>query len=292
MRSLLLTNPRASRVAKRGSRLRALADRTGADYALIEGELFDVSGYDRIFIEGGDGTLQRTLSQLLSRGRVPDIVLVSGGTTNQAASVLAPNETGLTALEPLLSGRGTQTQVPLLEVETEGSTAYGFLLSTGAIPQVTQRVTNPDGGQSSSGLALVGKAIVSATRPGSQWIEPSELRVQASCDDEHVVLDGPHLGTVMTTLPSLYHGLDPFWGEGSGALRLTYTASGAQGLLPTILGLWAGRNNEERLRSRGYQSLRAHSVTLDLSSPAILDGEVVEATRLKVRASEPVTFIS
>ena len=292
MRSLLLVNPRASRVAKRGSRLRALADRTGTDYRLLQDCLPDVSGYDRVFIEGGDGTLQRGLSELLSRGPVPDIVVVSGGTTNQVANILAPDDTGLDALEALLSRPGARRRLPLLRIDNGADQTFGFLLSTGAIPQVTQRVSEPDGRASSTGLALVGKAIVSATRPGSQWIEPTELRLQASSDEELIVLDGPHLGTVMTTLPSLYHGLDPFWGEGSGPLRLTHVASDARGLLPTILGVWAGRKNAERLRERGYQSLRAHGVTMELSSPAVLDGETLEGTRLEVCASDPVTFVS
>ena len=57
-------------------------------------------------------------------------------------------------------------------------------------------------------------------------------------NDTH--LTGPHLGTVATTLPTITMGLDPFWGTGDGALRLTYVNGQYKGIIRHVAGVWVG----------------------------------------------------
>ena len=293
--TLFLVNPRATRVRRDGSLLQAVADRRDIPLDLLE-DGWQPERASTVFIEGGDGTVSRTISAYLaSEFPLPRFALVKGGRTDQVAGVIGLRRQSTRALLDASEGGLDPWDVPLLEVTTDRK-HHGFLFSTGAIPQVTERIGTYRGdrnraGSELAGLRLVGKAVLDATRPGSQVLEKSPATVRASTDAEEVVLKGDHLGTVATTLHTLYAGLDPFWGDGTGDIRVTYAAGDANALLPTILGMWAGRKNRDTLRLRGFQSFNAHSLHIRTGSGMVLDGEPLDASEATVRPTRPVTFL-
>ena len=82
MPALLLTNPRAG---LGGPRLKF----NGATVALGERDLPDVAEYDLLIVEGGDGTLQRVMTELLVKSpaaALPKVAVLPGGSTNMAAA--------------------------------------------------------------------------------------------------------------------------------------------------------------------------------------------------------------
>ena len=82
MPALLLTNPRAG---LGGPRLKF----NGATVALGERDLPDTAEYDLLIVEGGDGTLQRVMTELLAKSpasALPKVAVLPGGSTNMSAA--------------------------------------------------------------------------------------------------------------------------------------------------------------------------------------------------------------
>ena len=300
MKLRFLVNPAAHRVATQGSALRAIADDLDIPCEVLAPD-HQPKPADRVYIEGGDGTVRDVISRYLASNLpLPEFAIVRGGTTDQVAGImgLARQTTkGIIASFDTTEGFAA----PLLRIDTDGATHHGFVLSTGAIPQVTDRIQAYRTPKTSigktlstvglGGATLVGRAVLDATRPGSRLLQPTPVRITADLDTEQLVINEDHLGTLTTTLPSLYLGLDPFWGTGGGALRFTYVEHDATALLPTILGQWVGRQDESKLRARGFSSHNAHSLAFQTSAPVVLDGDPLATTAFTVTATRPVTFI-
>ena len=292
MRALFLVNPNAHKVRKRGSALLALADRTGTLTHLLDAHFSPTESADRVYIEGGDGTVRWVVSAYLKAGiRLPQFAIVKGGTTDQVAGVVGLHRATAKQLEETLDQPLEAWEFPLMEVETETDTHHGFVFSTGAIPRVTAAVERYRGPAGISGAALVGRAIIDATKPGSPFLESSPATVSADQGKEVVVIDGDHLGTIATTLPTLYLGLDPFWGTGEGRMRVTYARGDAKGLVPTIVGQWAGLKNTDKLERRGYQSFNTDHFRIETDAPVVLDGDALEGRVFTLKPTQPVTFV-
>ena len=132
-RTLFLVNPTATRVRRDGSLLQAVADRRDIPLDLLE-DGWKPERATTVFIEGGDGTVSRTISAYLGSDLpLPRFALVKGGRTDQVAGVIGLRKQGTQALLDALHGGLDPWEVPLLEVTTD-RTQYGFLFSTGAIP--------------------------------------------------------------------------------------------------------------------------------------------------------------
>ena len=312
MRTLLLVNPRAKKVARRGSALLAAADALGMEATLVD-ESFQPTPADRVFIEGGDGTVSDLLGRWIGSGlSLPRFALVAGGMTNQVAGVVGLRARSTGALQKAIatpsqrptveaalmeveatSGDPDQAQTP---VQTPVQTLRGFVFSTGVMPRVTERVQGYRDGLGMSGGLLVGRALFDAVKPNSPFRDllPSRLEADLRHGDgrhEQLVISGRHLGTFATTLPSLYLGLDPFWGKEPGAIRVTHGDGDARALASTVLGQWLGRKNAKTLRERGFQSFNTDHLHIQTEAPVALDGEVVEGDTFTVRPTRPVTFL-
>ena len=292
MRALFLVNPTAKRVADRGSILRAVADKTDTPLRLLDGPVKPTESADRVYIEGGDGTVREVVSAWLRSGlNLPQFAILRGGTTDQIAGLVGLKRRSVKAVAESLRLPLKPKPTRLLKIEADGEPHFGFLLSTGAIPQVTKTLEKYRGPEGLSGARLVTRAIVDATKPSSEILEPSAAKVSLDLPGEHVVIEEAHLGTICTTLPGLYLGLDPFWGKEDGAIRMTYARGDAQGLVPTILGQWIGRQKPDVLRRRGFQSYNVNHLSIETAGPIALDGDPLTADRLVVSASQPVTFV-
>ena len=256
-----------------------------------------------VFIEGGDGTAHGVLTAFLALQdqyeTLPNFTLLAGGMTNQVARNIGIKSPSAQRVSSLLKNGPRKThQVPLLRIDTgQASPAFGFLFSTGAIPSATDYCTEQMHGRGVGGTAAVAATILrgvagsKAARDHMMPSTPLSLRIDREHDQTRI--DAPHLGTVVTTLPGLIMKLDPFWGQGSGALRLTYASSDAGHLVRNLAGLWMGRKHISRAKD-GIESFNAHALHYDYNGPCVLDGEriVTADGYIDIRPTAPVTFVT
>ena len=248
----------------------------------------DLEGVDLVAIFGGDGTMQMTLSQILSGSAcsaLPPVAMMPFGTTNMNA--LGLNHTrgrkaAVLSLEQAITSGNLRIQKrPLVRVQDGEETQFGFFFGTGIIATVVERWNlERRSGQFANQLrSLI--AMVNGLRSASSATE--------------VVLDGSPVSIYAlfaTTLDRLIFGTRPFWGDADqGALRLTWIERDAPQLLRHVPGLLRGRPHMAAVP--GYESLTAESLTLQLDNPYIVDGEIFHPTRscLTVEQSDPVRWV-
>ncbi len=303
MSRLFIVNPHSARVSKKESVLSSLSEQ--ADTPLIQLDPFDklpdavvqaaVDGVDHVFIEGGDGTVQGVLSEFLKQAErfetFPSFTIVSGGMTNQVAKNIGLKRSKRRHVKAALNTPLKETQTPLLEVVTSDGQSYaGFVFSTGAIPQVTRYTTSELHRKGIGGsLAVLGGILKGMRGDDEALMKVTPLNI-------HNVFEGQHLGTVVTTLPSLILGLDPFWhgttNTTQGPLRTTWVDGKYKHLARNILGIWMGRKHKDRSEN-GFHSGQYETLDYDYGGDIVLDGEFlsIPSGKFTVRSTRLVTFL-
>lgn len=294
-------NAASAKVAKKGALLPKIAERHGAvlrdvgDFSDVDILVQDAlaAKAEHIVIEGGDGTVQGILTEFLrheSTRNLPIFTLVPGGNTNQVARNIGLNAATPQAVANALGQNKTLSEAPLLRVKDKaGRKYYGFLFSSGALPQVTDYTKDKlhDRGLGGS-LAVIG-GILKGVSGDAGITKPTQVKLNIEADGLHK-LRGPHLGTIVTTLPGLMLGLDPFWGAGDRPLRVTYVAGEYQKLVRHVASLWLGNKSKDRSQD-GMFSWTANSLKYRYKGPCILDGELLDLTKgFKIRATQPIRF--
>lgn len=291
MKSACFINPASGRIKRHGSRLAESARVNGAIcFELTHfGQLSKFAdrciqeNVEQVFIEGGDGTVHSVLSAFLSRcsdiSGLPRFGILPGGMTNQIARNIGLRHTDYEALKHSLSHKRSGQPHPLLHLKIDGADdTFGFLFSTGAVPQATEyAVTKLHGSGIGGGLAVamtIAKGILGSRKARDEFIPPSDLALSITQDKGITEFNGPHLGTLVTTLPGLMLNIDPFWGEGPGKLRLTYASETARKLPINAAGLWMGRKKDRT--KDGLESFNADHLSFRYDGPCVLDGEAVK----------------
>lgn len=299
MKRLFIVNPLSERVSRKGSVLEQL---TSDDSPIVHLNTFDglpeavsraaEDNIEHVIIEGGDGTVQGVISEFLRQEErfvnFPKFSIIPSGMTNQVSKNI-----GLTSAKKrrviarLSSSQLKATTLPLLILsggnEPEQS---GFLFSTGAIPQITNYTKSQLHGKGIGGsLAVIG-GVIKAIRGNDDTL------MQSSAIDIKDIYQGDHLGTVLTTLPSLLLGLDPFWGKGDVPLRFTWATAEYKKLGRNIVSLWLGRKSKDRSHD-GLFSKNCDQLDFNYSGPVVLDGEFLSfpTGKFTIRPSRPVTFL-
>ncbi|MBA4098861.1 MAG: hypothetical protein C0484_19110 [Rhodospirillum sp.] len=246
-------------------------------------------GVDHLVINGGDGTAQAVLGELLDRSPFsapPRITLIGGGMTNVIAHDVGMPSAPIDALRRVLTraGKGDAGEVlrrTTIAVKCGGRarTDYGFLAGAVGFYQGT-RLTRRD-------MHRVGLRQSLATKAGIVW---SVVRLLLHGEGERSGLHGervaiglngappreaPYLFILATTLERLLPGVMPFWGHDHGAIKLTTIASPAQRFGRAAISVVRGRPRPW-MHQAGYASTRADRISLRLTSPIVVDGEVFD----------------
>lgn len=246
-------------------------------------------GVEHLIINGGDGTTQAVLGELLDRspfGVWPRLTLIGGGMTNVIAHDVGIPDAPVDALRRILSGARAGSGAQILHRTTiavkcsgKARVEYGFLAGAVGFYQGAL-LTRRD-------MHRVGFRQSLATKAGIIW---SVIRLLLHGEGERSGLHGEHVAIglngapprearylfiLATTLERLLPGVMPFWGHDHGAIKLTTIASPAPRFGRAAMSVVRGRPRPW-MSDAGYASTRADRISLRLTSPIVVDGEVFD----------------
>ncbi|MBB4659287.1 diacylglycerol kinase family protein [Parvularcula dongshanensis] len=266
------------------------AARAVPDFGAIEAQ---IEGHDLIAVEGGDGTVLAVTTAVMRRveagAPAPRLILVPGGMTDLVARIAgAPREASV--LTRLLTKGGRLRRLPVLRVEGAGDPLFGFFLAAGAVPRGIAYAREAIQSQGAEGSLQVAGAVA-----GIAWGEKGRRKAIMAPDATRADLDGETFGpdarfALVTTLPGLMVGLDPFWGREKAPIRVTLARGDSRHLRRRLVQLWLGMK-PNRTAVDGYLSRNVHTLRLDTEAPLVLDGEDIPTGPLTVTSPRSLTVV-
>ncbi len=303
----ILNNLRAGQSRKTVSRvlslLRAYPDvmHVETDHAASLPEAladFARNGIDLLVVNGGDGTLQHALTEILGGDEfqhIPMLAPLRGGRTNMTALDLGAQRDpvkGLTSvLEAVRTRRLGERMVrrPVLRVAYHRgfSVQYGMFFGAGMIHRaiaLTHRLFPKGRNHGVLGPGLVTASLIGKTllRPRNGVLAPD--KVQMLLDGESV-LQGEFRLVIASSLNRLFLRINPFWGQGNAPVRFTCAASGAQNFAKAAVGMLRGRPKPFVTPEAGYTSKNVQRAELRFDCGFTVDGEIFAP-----RSDETVTL--
>ena len=264
---------------------------------------------DILAVNGGDGTLQFVLTEILGHdafdGRVPMIAPLRGGRTNMTALDIGTQRDSAQAMSDLISAvrageiedRIVERNVLRVEYGLQHDLGYGMFFGGGVIARAVELVQRafPKGrAQGVFGGTLVTAGLLGrlATGQGTgDVLEPDKVEVLLDREpvdaDQFTILMG-------CTLDRLFSGMNPFWGRGEGPVRFTGFEKNAEQLWKAIPGILKGQPAEWVGESSGYISRNVRQVAMRLDSAFTIDGEVFENRSdggMHISAEDVVRFV-
>lgn len=253
---------------------------------------------DLLVVNGGDGTLQHSLTEIL-RGdafeRIPLIAPLRGGRTNMAALDLGARRDPAKGVAALLAavdaGRIAERFVsrPVLRVNSSNrrETYYGMFFGAGMIHRavaLTHRLFPSGRSQGVLGAGVMTGTLVAkaALQPKQGVLRPDKAQILLNGE---MVPQGEFYMVIASTLRRLFLRMNPFWGRGPGAVRFTCVASSSERYALTAPGILAGRAPASATPERGYTSENVERAELHFDCGFTIDGEIFPE-----RSDETVTL--
>jgi hypothetical protein len=262
-----------------------------------------------LVINGGDGTLQHALTEILGHGefdgQVPLLAVLRGGCTNMAALDLGMRRDSIRAMASLVeAARGDRIHERIVERRVlrvrygpGHASRYGMFFGGGVIPrgiELVHRVFPAGRSQGVLGASLVTGALLARSAllgDTHGLLAPDKVRILL---DGWPAERGESRLVMATTLDRLFLRMRPFWGGGPGGVRFTALAADAKRLKRTLPGILRGRPGLLATERNGYTSRNAKRVDLELSCGFTVDGELVEPRPgriLSITAENTVRFV-
>ena len=310
-------NPKSHRVAQKGSWLAQSNSAISGD-SILHVDDFDAlttpvgdlarGGKTTFFVEGGDGTVRALLSACEKLrhefASPPRFAILPGGSTN-----LAYKQMGFAAhskasfakrlSDILRNGRARSDTVQALSVSCNSwsNPQIGFLVSTGSLAGAMAHVQNEFHGQGHRGSLAVGLSVFRFLKAPHRYLAkdgyPVVRRSHLTLNCDAVSYDAEHGMSVMTSLPKLSLGLNPFWGQESAGIKLTIgtwpIARFRRDLLEVLF-----LKRPKRLKSTAFTSYRSNEIVLRSSAPIMIDGElfvVALEDDVAVNLTDPIEFL-
>ena len=251
---------------------------------------------DLLVVNGGDGTLQYMLTEILGGGafgdRVPMIAPLRAGRTNMTALDLGARRNALDGLSKLIQacheGRVSEHVEPrrVLRVShgrgIARSAQYGMFFGAGVIKraiELNHQLFDQDGRRSIvegvPGATLVTAGLIGRAIKGDRTGILTPDKVQIVLDEEEVE-QGEFRTVIASTLSRLFARMRPFWGQGPGGVRFTAIATGSKDFRRAAVGVLRGRPAEWVTPENGYTSRNVDHAELRMSCGFTVDGELWE----------------
>jgi diacylglycerol kinase (ATP) len=248
---------------------------------------FEREGVELLVVNGGDGTLQHLLTELLSAREgtwLPRVAPIRGGRTNVSAIDLGADRDPVRSLSTLIdaarAGRLREREVDRAVLRVDlgpgDGVHYGIFFGAGMLYRAVQLTPRyfPEGrAQGLFGAGTVFATLLGRAAAGRLGGVLGADKVQLSVDGE----PGPareYRLVMATSAERLFLGIRPFWGEGPGPVRLTLLAADARHLSRAALGILRGRPKPWVGPELGYESYNSECVELRLDCGVTLDGEL------------------
>jgi len=262
---------------------------------------------DLLIVNGGDGTLQHTLTEILTNNpfeRVPLIAPLRGGRANMTAMDLGAHGSSVKGLAAVLESvrRGTIAERlvwrPVLRIEsaTRRDVQYGMFFGAGMIRRavaLVHRVFPPGRSQGVFGAGVVTGAflIKTAFRAKDGVLTPDKAQIFL---DGEMVQRGEFRLLIASSLQRLFLKMNPFWGKERGGVRFTAMAYDAHRVGWAIPGILRGRPRAFATPEAGYTSKNSHQADLYFDCGFTVDGEIFPALPsefVTLTADRRVTFV-
>jgi diacylglycerol kinase (ATP) len=276
---------------------------------------------DILVVNGGDGTLARTLTELLSEtspfasngSELPILAPLRTGRTSMTAYDIGSRRDARVSIERLLQrvreNRIEQAMVrrPVLrmKLEPDGVDHFGTFFGVGVIYRgtlLTHKMFPKGRSQGAFGSTVVTAGLIAKalTGRGSDIITPEDDplmidSIAVSLDGEPAV-PGEFQLLLATTLHRLFAGIRPFWGKGPGGIRYTALGPGCLKQPRDIARVLGGKeprglNADEVV----FDSRNVEKVDLVLDCGISLDGEMfapLPGRRASLVADHRIRFLS
>jgi hypothetical protein len=249
---------------------------------------------DVLVVNGGDGTLQYVLTEILGNGvfgdRVPMIAPLRAGRTNMSALDLGARRDPLRGLAELIDsakdGRIAERVEPrrVLRVSyghgVQRAAQYGMFFGAGIIKraielnhrlfdQSSQRqIVEGVPGATLVTAGLIGRAI---TGDHSGILTPDKMQILLDGEPQG---DGEHHMVIASTLSRLFARMRPFWGQGPGGVRFTAIAAPCERIGRAAIGALRGQPADWVTPEAGYTSRNVDLAELRMSCGFTVDGEL------------------
>jgi hypothetical protein len=294
----VVTNPGSRRNRAGLGGIRAVLERYPETLHAEAAQIGDLEGIlcefarrevDVVVVNGGDGTVHSTLTELCNGGafeRMPAVAVLATGMTNLIAldvGLAGKPEAALARMLDRVGAGGAlaRERRHLLSLSTGANRPplHGMFFGTAAFHQavrMARKEVHPTGARGSVAFAMslslaIWRALAGrADRPGplfqGQDMTVDLDGVRQSCERYFLVL--------ATTLRRLIFGLMPFWGEGCGQIRYTSIAFPPVSLARALLPVLRGRPRPW-MEERGYCSRVVGDIAIATHDPLVIDGEFV-----------------
>ncbi len=250
---------------------------------------FARSEVDLLVVNGGDGTLQFALTELLTNpdfGSVRMVAPLRGGRTNMTALDLGAQRDPAKALHRLLvdidKGQLAPRTVhrPVLRVSSSHrpTPLYGMFFGGGLLQraiQLTHRLFPSGRSHGVLGPGLVTGTLLTRmfSRPTDGITTPDKAEIRI---DGKSIADAEFYLTMASTLDRLFLRMNPFWGVGEGGVRFTAISSQVERFARATPSLLRGKPPEFATADQGYTSANADRVELRFGCGFTVDGEIFE----------------
>jgi hypothetical protein len=268
---------------------------------------FERESVEILVVNGGDGTLQHVLTELLGRedrAWLPWIAPIRGGRTNMSAIDLGSHRDPARGLGDLIAatreGRVAEREVerPVLRVDLGGEDGvhYGVFFGAGMLYRAVQLTPRyfPEGrAQGIFGAGMVLATLIARTALGQIGEILQAEKLQIALDDRPAETREVRLAMV-TSAQKLFLGIRPFWGEGPGPVRATFIEAETRGLHRAAPGILRGRPAPWVDREHGFESLNCDRVAFRLDCGVTLDGELFEPVpgrTVEIRGDRRIRFL-
>jgi hypothetical protein len=294
----VVTNPGSRRNRARLRGIRAVLERYPETLHAEAAEVTDLEGIlcefarrevDHVVVNGGDGTVHSTLTELCNGTayrQLPAISVLATGMTNLIAldvGLAGRPEVALARLLDRVGNGGELARVRrrLLSLSTGGNRPplHGMFFGTAGFHQAVRMArteVHPTGARGSLAFAMsLTLAIWRALSGRSDQPGPLFQGQDMTIDLDGVRQSGERYFLVLaTTLRRLIFGLMPFWDDGRGRIRYTSIAFPPARLARALLPVLRGRPRPW-MSERGYLSRAVDDIAIATREPLVIDGEFV-----------------